>query len=229
MDIRKIDEFLTKLACDPKFKQKVIQDQAAARKSGVQYGRPVSGSGFGIAIGALEEEEAKARVAEITHRIEKAIRQRLPSISANMFNIYGPFELPDGRWQFKIFFKADVVHRESLYREGYPDGLENLVLFYSKGMKEPAKNPVWNRAALEWNYNRAPITLSRKMRKQNKTTTYQRKPPQQVAEYRAGAHYFIPAGWQRMPDPFLVDAIAAINAEMAKDDVSVILDSAYYP
>lgn len=229
MDIQKINGFLTKLASDPKFKQQVAKNQASAKKAGLPYGRPVSGAGFSIAAGALEEAEAKVKVSEITKRLENAIHERLPSISENMFNIYGPFELPDGRWQFRIFFKADVVHRESLYHEGYPDGLENLVLFYSKGMKEPAKNPVWNRAALEWNYNRTPVTMSRKIRGQNKTTTYQRRPPQQVAEYRAGAHYFIPAGWQRMPDPFLIDAIAAINAEMAKDDITVVLHPAYYP
>ena len=229
MNIQKINGFLASLAADPAFRKKVAKDRAAAIKAGTPYGRHVSGPGIGHIAGGLDEDEAKVKVEDVMNRIRAAIRKRLPSVPEDMFRIYGPFDLPDGRWQFKVFFKPEAVHRESLYHEGYPDGLENIVLLYSKGMKEPAKNPVWNRAALEWNYNRKPVTLARKMRGQGYMTTYQRKPPQQVAEYRAGAHYFIPAGWQRTPDPFLINAVAAINAEMAKDGVTVILDPAYYP
>lgn len=224
-----IESELLRLSKDPAFQKRVRAEYAAAKRAGRQFGSTSSTPGIGSFALGRDEGSERAQVENILKRIREAIKTKLPYIDSKLFRVYGPFESKDGRDEYRVFFEPEAVHRESLYHEGYPDGLENIVLLYSKGMKEPAKNPVWNRAALEWNYNRKPVTLARKMRGQGYMTTYQRKPPQQVAEYRAGAHYFIPAGWQRMPDPFLINAVAAINAEMAKDGVTVVLDPAYYP
>lgn len=224
-----INSELLKLSQRPAFQKRVRAEYAAAKKAGRPFGTQSSSAGIGSFSLGSDTDASRAMVDEILKRIRTAIETKFPYIDAKLFRVYGPFEAKDGRDEYRIFFEPDAVHRESLYHEGYPDGLENIILFYSKGMKEPAKNPVWNRAALEWNYNRQTRTLARKMRKQGYMTTYQRKDPQQVAEYRAGSHYFIPAGWKREPDPFLINGIAAINAEMAKDGVTVILDPAYYP
>lgn len=224
-----IESELLRLSKDPAFQKRIRAEYTSAKTAGRQFGSTSSTPGIGNFNLGRDEGAERVQVENILKRIRAAIKTKLPYIDSKLFRIYGPFESKDGRGEYRIFFEPEAVHRESLYHEGYPDGLENIVLFYSKGMKEPAKNPVWNRAALEWNYNRKTRTMNRKMRKQDSVTTYQRKDPQQVAEYRAGAHYFIPAGWQRMPDPFLIDAIAAINAEMANDGVTVVLNPVYYP
>lgn len=221
-----ISSELLRLSKDPVFQQKVRAEYASAKKAGRTFGSRVSSPGIGSFFLGPDEEVGRAQVEKILERIREAIKTKLPYIDSKLFRVYGPFESKDGRDEYRIFFEPEAVHRESLYREGYPNGLENIVLFYSKGMKEPAKNPVWNRGALEWNYNSR--TLYRKARGKSGTTAYTQG-PHQYAEYRAGAHYFIPPGWQRMPDPFLINAVAAINAEMAKDGVTVVLAPAYYP
>lgn len=38
-----------------------------------------------------------------------------------------------GRYTMNIRFKDGVLHRESLYSEGYPDGLGNVVLLFARG------------------------------------------------------------------------------------------------
>lgn len=224
-----IESELLRLSKSPAFQQKVRAEYAAAKKAGRAFGTQATTPGIGSFTLGSDSEESRKTVDMVLKRIRSVIETKFPYIDAKLFRVYGPFTAQDGRDEYRIFFEPEAVHRESLYHEGYPDGLENIILFYSKGMKEPAKNPVWNRAALEWNYNRQTRTLNRKARKGDGVVTYQRKDPQQVAEYRAGAHYFIPAGWQRMPDPFLIQGIAAINAELAKDGITVVLHPAYYP
>lgn len=36
-------------------------------------------------------------------------------------------------WEINISIKKDALHRESLYKQGYPKGLDDLVLLYSRG------------------------------------------------------------------------------------------------
>lgn len=217
---------LLRLSQSPEFQKQVRSAYAAAQRSGVAFGTKSSTPGIGSFSLGSDPKANRERVETILQRIREGIQTRLPYIDVNLFRVYGPFQSKDGREEYRIFFEPEAVHRESLYHEGYPDGLENIVLFYSKGMKAPAKNPVWNRGALEWNYNSR--TLYRKARGQHGMTAYTQG-PHQYAEYRAGRHYFIPGGWQRMPDPFLIDCIAMLNEEMAKDDITVVLAPAYYP
>lgn len=224
-----INDQLLKLSKNPSFQKRVQAEYAAAKKANRPFGSRSGGPGIGSFDLGVDAEAGRQRVDGILERIRAAIQTKLPYIDANLFRIYGPYEATDGRDEYRVFFEPEAVHRESLYREGYPDGLENIVLFFSKGMKAPAKNPVWNRAAQEWNYNRRKVTLARKMRGKGYMTTYQRWTPQYESNYRQGAHYFIPGGWQRRPDSFLIDCIAAINAEMTKDGVTVTLNPVYYP
>lgn len=217
---------LLRLSQTPAFQKRVQAEAIAAKKAGRQFGTRSTAQGIGSFDLGIDTEAGRIKVDEILLRIKATIKTKLPHIDENLFRIYGPFNASDGKEEYRIFFEPEAVHRESLYHEGYPDGLENVVLFFSKGMKEPAKNPVWNRGALEWDYNSR--TLYRKARGKHGMTAYTQG-PHRYAEYRAGAHYFIPAGWQRMPDPFLIDCVEKINEGVEKDGVKVTLAPAYYP
>lgn len=216
---------LLRLSQTPAFQKRVQTEAAAAKKAGRQFGIKSTAPGIGSFDLGIDEAACKERVNEIIALVEEIIISRLPSMKNDMFRVYGPFEAANGRQEYRLFFKPEVVHRESLYHEGYPDGLENIVLLYSHGSKV-AKNPVWNRAAMEWDYNTR--TLYRKQRKGSGLSPYTQG-PHQHGEYRAGQHYFIPGGWQRDPDPFLTWGVDVINRMMSKDNVTVTLAPAYYP
>lgn len=175
---------------------------AAARTAARKAGKPFGRS----AVGVSDEAGARMRVNQILEQIYSAITTVLPHMPRDMFEIFNTGVTASGEYRFVIFFKPETIHRESLYHAGYPDGLENIVALYSHG-SEPTKKSVWNRGALEWDYGRK----------------------RQYAEYRHGRHIFIAAGWHKEPDPFLINVVSAINAQMNKDGVRVILDAKYYP
>lgn len=193
-----IADQLKKLEKDPKFQKRVSAARVAARKSGKPFGKS--------AVGVSDEAEARLHIDTILNKIHAAILTVLPHMPREMFEVYKLPVTANGEYHFVIYFKAEAVHRESLYREGYPDGLENIVALYSHG-SEPTKKAVWNRGASEWDYGTK----------------------RQHVEYRQGRHYFIAAGWYKEPDPFLIDAVAAINAQMNKNGIRVKLDAKYYP
>lgn len=175
-----IADQLKKLEKDPAFQKKVAAARVAARKAGKPFGQS--------SVGVSDEAEARMRVDQILAQIHSAITTVLPHMPRDMFQIINAGVTASGEYRFVIFFKPEMVHRESLYRAGYPDGLGNIVALYSHG-SEPIKNPVWNNER----------------------------------------HIFIPSGWHKEPDPFLTNAVSAINAQMNKDGVRVILDAKYYP
>lgn len=192
-----IESCLKALEKSSAFQAKVKAAHKAALKSGKTFGRSVR---------AADHAEIQQQVDSILQAVRVTVQENFPSIPADMFRVYGPFPANDGCYEYRIFFEPSTVHRESLYHEGYPDGLENVLVLYSHGSK-PAKNPVWNTAAREWDYNRK----------------------RQFGEYRQGRHIFIREGWHVEPNSFLRDRIDALNAQYAKDNVKIRLDSRYYP
>lgn len=192
-----IESRLKELEKSPAFQAKI----KAARMAALKQGKP-----FGRAIGAADDSGARQQVDAILAAVRATIQSNFPSMPADLFRVYGPFMTKDGFYEYRVFFDPAAVHRESLYHEGYPDGLENILALYSHG-STPSKNPVWNRAAFEWDYNRK----------------------RQFGEYRQGRHIFIQKGWYVAPNSFLRDCIASLNAQYAKDNVKITLDQKYYP
>lgn len=47
--------------------------------------------------------------------------------------IVGEPKIIDGNWQLNISFNKEALRRDSLYLEGYPEGLEDIVLLMSRG------------------------------------------------------------------------------------------------
>lgn len=184
------------------FQSRCQSHYKAAIASGKSFG---SRKGGASGIGA-NDAEARKYVDEILEFIRQTIVAKFPNMPADLFRVYGPFQTNSGFYEYRIFFEPAAVHRESLYHEGYPDGLENIIALYSHG-SSPAKNPVWNRAAFEWDYNRK----------------------RQYGEYRMGRHIFIQNGWWIDPEPFLTSAIAVLNNMYASKNIKVKLDPKYYP
>lgn len=196
-----INSELLKLSQSPAFQKRVRAEYAATKKAGRPFGTQSSAAGIGSFSLGSDTDASRAMVDEILKRIRTAIETKFPYIDAKLFRVYGPFEAKDGRDEYRIFFEPEAVHRESLYHEGYPDGLENIILLYSKGGK-PNKHAVYEHGIVRGRSN-THVSFNRGL--------------------------YLSKGYTVHSDPFLRNGIAAINAEMAKDGVTVILNPAYYP
>lgn len=190
-----IADQLKKLEKDPAFQKKIKDKRLAAMKNGQSFGKAING--------VSSEEEARRLFDRVINEVRNAIDEMFRGNSGVFVNGYGPTVTANGEYRFEIYFRN--VHRESLYPEGYPEGLENIVALFSKGSK-PSKNAVWNRQEIMiWN-----------------------KKQDRPGEYRLGQHGFFPKGYQTMPHPQLRDAIDRLNQTMKYQGVKVVLDPIYY-
>lgn len=173
----------------------------AARKNGVRFG-----TGGGV---ATDEDEAKSLIEKrVIPRLESAIIARIPSMKkSKMFKpVAAPAVTSDGAYAFTICFEPSALTRDSLYGiYGDPvgDGLDNVVAYLSHGAK-----PLKHYIAGYW------------------TSRAGKRLPNGKANV---PRVFLPKGYERMSDPFLVNAVAAINAELKQDGVTVILEDEYLP
>ena len=196
-----IESELLRLSKSPAFQQRVRAEYEAAKKAGRAFGTQATAPGIGSFTLGPDSEESRKTVDMVLKRIRSVIETRFPYIDAKLFRVYGPFTAQDGRDEYRVFFEPAAVHRESLYNEGYPDGLENIILLYSKGGK-PNKHAVYEHGIVRGRSNKY-VSFNRGL--------------------------YLSKGYTVHPDPFLRNGIAAINAEMAKDGITVVLHPAYYP
>ena len=178
--------------------------------------RKMGGGGAGTSI----DKKAADKVAdEIAARIDKAVYENIRSVRwyANTYgglcHVHYEGKDEDGSLLYSIVFNHWVLSRESLWPEGYPKGLGNIIALVTHGSR-PSRGPVWN-SAVGWEHN-----FRAKLR---------RGEHRQLAHYRQGEHFYIPAGFTVKPNPFLRDEIERINAEYAQQNVRVTLDEKYYP
>ena len=202
MDLTRINAALLKMSKDPAFQKKVTSAYQTAKKQGLQFGSAPTGAGIGYFNAGAGTDDAEATYRQIVDRIKNVVQDRFPNIAYSMFDVNGPIDDGQGHLRWELTFRPSYVQRDSLYQEGYPDGLENVVLLYSHGGK-PNKHKVYS-----------------------STTVPRGRSTKQVWYVPTLS---LPKGYQVRPDPFLRNCVAAINAEMAKDGVTVTLDPAYYP
>ena len=207
-----IKEQLKALEKDPKFQKKL---QAAVKEKRKKMGAGGSGGS------SADRQMADEQINVIKGRIAAAVFRRLPCVAMHAGNsAEGLFEVTfvgtdaNGDYIYNISFRPQAVHRPSLWPEGYPEGLSNIVTLYSHGSNE-SKGPIWNRA-----YDYVHRDKDERTRKGEHL---------KMPVYREGRHIYLPAGHVIRPDPFLINAIDAINAEMAKDHIRVSLNSKYRP
>lgn len=149
--------------------------------------------------GANDEEEARAIVEkQIIPQLEAAVTARIPSMEKGMFlAVPSPAVTADGSYEFSISFDPKAVMRDSLY-EG---ALNDVVAYISHGAK-----PLRHWVAGYW--------LSSRMVRRGYVGAQ-------------GLYYFIPEGYKREADPFLVNAVNDINRQYSSMGVTISLEDAY--
>lgn len=172
-----------------------------------------SGGEGSASYGVKTKRIATKKASEIERHLVDWICLRLPNIPRDMFEVIGPIVDKSGNCSFELFFKSSAVGRPSLYRAGYPDGLENVIALISHG-SAPSKKSVWNNVAgYEWNYREKLF----------------RGEHRQIGYYREGQRYFVPKGHSVKPDDFLRSYVDQLNAAYKSDNITIRLHSKYYP
>lgn len=93
--------------------------QAIREKYGIEY----------------DEKFTRSQVKAYGNKMKKIlynhIHSEIKSISMDDIIVEEPLLREDGRFEIKLSFREESLHRESLY----PDGLKNIVLLFAKGYR----------------------------------------------------------------------------------------------
>lgn len=183
------------------WKQKSRAELIAQAKSGK------GGFASGLSHGVLTADDARLKVEEIVAALQKALPDSIrESISLADFQYTVPSQPDrDGFFHVDITLNPKAVHRESLYDEGYPDGLQNIVQYLSTGQK----------ASRNW--------VSGAYRPSGSWQSANGKTHHLLYRW-----YYIPAGYTRAGDPFWRDAVDKLNRQLRKENIKVTLSETYY-
>ena len=157
------------------------------------------------AMGEAESWAKKARDEIIAFLPDELRNSPTHPIGADDLYVYPGEVTDDGSFQFLLGWNPYAVHRDSLYDEEYPDGIEDIVGLFTTGYQ--AKNQVYG----WWDHHYYAYASSYSGRSAGFDTMWTRS-----RQVRSG-------------DPFLQTAIDKFNAEHKKDGVHLeILPSAKY-
>lgn len=157
------------------------------------------------AMGEAESWAKKARDEIIASLPDELRNSPTHPIGADDLFVYPGEVTDDGSFQFLLGWNPYAVHRDSLYDEEYPDGIEDIVGLFTTGYQ--AKNQVYG----WWDHHYYAYADSYSGRSAGFDTMWTRS-----RQVRSG-------------DPFLQTAIDKFNAEHKKDGVHLeILPSAKY-
>lgn len=59
----------------------------------------------------------------------------IPSFAKEGINVSFPKETTDGEYEILVTLTPDSIQRNSLWKEGYPDGVDDIVLLFTTGYK----------------------------------------------------------------------------------------------
>lgn len=127
------------------------------------------------------------------------------AISTNDLHIVKIAVNQDGDYEVELAWNPAAIHRTSLYEDGYPEGVQDIVALLSTGYRAHA--PVWG----YWDGHTA---SSLDLRSITGTDAKHTSAWQKSLTYRAA-------------DPFLQVAVAAFNAAHTKDHVKIKLGPQY--
>ena len=104
--------------------------------------------------GSAADSEAAKRYAEeakqaIIDALPESLKNGMRPITINDFEPLVPRLNADGDYEIELRWKPEAIHRESLYEEGYPEGLENIVALFSTGNK-PLRHSVLGLKKEKW-------------------------------------------------------------------------------
>lgn len=161
--------------------------------------RNMQASGVGVATMKAAETWAQKARDEIIASLPESLRNspNHPITSADLLIKPGTVT-PDGKYRFELAWKPGAVHRDSLYEDEYPDGIEDIVALFHKGYV--SRDYVYG----YWDRHRPIMAYDSR----NDNTG-------------GGDFVWMRSRISRLADPFLVDAIAAFNAAHKQDGVTL--------
>lgn len=122
-----IEEQLRAFAKTDRFRKLCNEAKIDCKKSGKRFGQPGSGLTKEEAIGCAEN------MAQILRSEVMEIRNIYGEPFLDHIEVGEPMPNPDGSYRVNVWFNRDEMHRDSLYPEKYPDGIENIALLFAKG------------------------------------------------------------------------------------------------
>ncbi len=109
-------------------RKKVAEARTAALKAGKK---------FGVGDSAVSTQKAIKHAEELREIVWDALPPVLKwgenAIDINDIHIGKPTVLANGDIEVDLTFDRDAVHRDSLYPEKYPEGVDNIVRLFSVG------------------------------------------------------------------------------------------------
>ena len=81
------------------------------------------------------QEEMSRMARDLTRMIQKRIPEELAKsrVSPPSLSYSSPTQNADGSFSIALTFDPASVHRDSLYEDGYPDGVDNIVALFNCG------------------------------------------------------------------------------------------------
>lgn len=131
ISIAKINSFLQRWANTAEGKERIKAFVIKARLSG----KPTA-SGETL----VGDREMRAMAADFISILQQNMPAQLEG-AASTLDYSNVRQINDGYLEIVISFDPDALHKESLYDEGYPKGLENIVALFNNGYH--AKNYVY--------------------------------------------------------------------------------------
>lgn len=133
---------------------KLLQDKAVKKKIKEQYGVDVDG----VQSQAEMDVAAENMVETLLRHMSQDVGDSLHAIDRNAIIVSKPKRVgKDGMYKIDISFNTAVLHRDSLYKEKYPNGIDDIVSLFVHGYN--ASNPVygqWHGSRVRSRTNRAP-------------------------------------------------------------------------
>ena len=108
------------------------------------------------------------------------VSEVIPSVSLDDIVVSEPIQMSDGMWKIYVGFNEEAMHRDSLWQNEYPEGVNNIAVLFSNGYK--ASNNVYGM----WHGN---TTVSRLQRSPNDFMG------KAVAEFNMGAPIGVTANY----------------------------------
>lgn len=83
--------------------------------------------------GILSKEEMIAMGKKMVDILYSEISGAIPSFSKDAIILSEPKPSADGEYKISINIQPDALHRDSLWQDGYPNGVDDIVLLFTTG------------------------------------------------------------------------------------------------
>lgn len=124
--------------CENYIKTPEGQKLVAHRKDDI-----ISGKASAVGSGIVTLETMKLMGQKMKDILYGEIVNVIPSFDIGAIEISEPQKQSDGNYGISITIASNALHRDSLWQDGYPNGVDNIVLLFEKGWS--ASNSVYGK------------------------------------------------------------------------------------